>query len=99
MASGTKSKGANKPKGRGGSVNKARRSVVGTARKPKPWGLIIGIVVILAVAGGVFTYAFTTVAAKEQWIVSEDNQDPSQNIPGVVRQSYEPGKHGKGTQR
>jgi hypothetical protein len=99
MASGTKSKGASKPKGKGGSVNKARRSVVGTARKPKPWGMIIGVIVIVALAGGVFTYALTTVHDKQMWIVSEDNQDPSENIQGVVREKYEAGKHVNADQR
>src|SRR4051794_25136306 len=99
MASGTKSKGASKPKGKGGSVNKARRSVVGTARKPKPWGMIIGVIVIVALAGGVFTYALTTVHDKEMWIVAEDNQDPSENIAGVVREKYEAGKHVNADQR
>jgi hypothetical protein len=99
MASGTKSKGANKPKGKGGSVNKARRSVVGTARKPKPWGMILGAIVIVALAGGVFTYALTTVHNKEKWIVSADNQDPSENIEGVVRKDYETGQHVTADQR
>jgi hypothetical protein len=99
MASGTKSKGASKPKGKSGSVNKARRSVVGTARKPKPWGMIIGIIVVVALAGGVFTYALTTVHDKEKWIVSADNQDPSENIDGVVRKKYDAGQHVTAEQR
>jgi hypothetical protein len=92
MASGTKSKGS-KPKGKPNSANKARRSVVGSARKPKPWGMILGIIVIVALAGGVFTYAFTQIADKEKWVVSEDNQDPSTNIDGVVRKEYKPSQH------
>jgi hypothetical protein len=99
MASGTKSKGANKPKGKSGSLNKARRSVVGTARKPKPWGMIIGAIVIVALAGGVFTYAITTVNDKEKWVVSEDNQDPSENIEGVLRIKYDSGQHVQAAQR
>jgi Protein of unknown function (DUF3105) len=101
MASGTKSKGASKPKpkGKSGSVNKARRSVVGQARKPKPWGMIMGIIVIVALAGGVFTYALMTVHDKEKWVVSEDNKDPSENIDGVVRKKYEAGQHVEATQR
>jgi hypothetical protein len=99
MASGTKSKGANRPKGKSNSANKARRSVVGSARKPKPWGMIIAIVAVIALAGGVFTYAFMEIDAKEKWVVSEDNQDPSQNIAGVVRKDYEAGQHVSGEQR
>jgi hypothetical protein len=98
MASGTKSKGASK--GKGGSVNKARRSVaVSSARKPKPWGMIMGIVVVLALAGGVFTYAFMEINEKEKWVVAEDNQDPSENISDVVRKDYKSSQHVKGTQR
>jgi hypothetical protein len=99
MASGTKSKGASKSKGKSGSVNKARRSVVGTARKPKPWGMIMGVVVVLALAGGVFTYAFMQISEKEKWVVSEENKDPSVNISGVVRQPYDSGQHVVATQR
>jgi hypothetical protein len=95
MASGTK----NKPKGKSNSANKARRSVVGTARKPKPWGMIMGVIVIVALAGGVFTYAFTQINEKEKWVVAEDNQDPSENISGVVRKTYAAGQHVESTQR
>jgi hypothetical protein len=98
MASGTKSKSA-KPKGKSNSANKARRSIVGTARKPKPWGMIMGVVVILALAGGVFTYAFMQIADKEMWIVSADNQDPSENISGVVRKDYKAAQHVTAEQR
>ncbi|TDV53971.1 DUF3105 domain-containing protein [Actinophytocola oryzae] len=100
MASGTKSKGANTPKGKSGSVNKARRSsAVGSARKAKPWGMIIGLIAIVALAAGVFTYALMTVHDKEKWVVSEDNQDPSTNIEGVFREKYEAGQHVQATQR
>ena len=99
MASGTKSKGSSKPKGKTGTVNKARRSVVGQARKPKPWAMIVGIIAIVALAGGVFTYAFMTVHDKEKWVVSADNQDPSENIDGVVREKYDAGLHVTAQQR
>ena len=99
MASGTKSKGANSPRGKSNSANKARRSVVGTARKPKPWGMIIGIVLVLALAGGVFTYAFMEIDDKEKWVVSEENKDPSENIQGVVRAKYDSGQHVNADQR
>lgn len=93
MASGTKSKGANKPKSKGAGGRSGRRSIVATASKPKPWGMIIAIIAIVALAGGVFTYAFSQIADKEQWIVSEDNQDPSTNINGVKRVTYEGSRH------
>ena len=99
MASGTKSKGTNKPRGKTGSVNKARRSVVGSARKPKPWGMILGVIVVVALAAGVIGYALMTVHDKEKWVVAEDNQDPSENIDGVVRVKYDSGQHVTAQQR
>jgi hypothetical protein len=99
MASGTKSKGASSPKGKSGSVNKARRSVVGTARKPKPWGMIMAVIAVVALAGGVIGYALVTVHNKEKWVFSADNQDPSDNIEGVVRKKYESAQHVEATQR
>lgn len=99
MASGTKSKGTSgaKGKGAGKGVRSARASVVAT--KPKPWGTIIAVIAVIALAGGVFTYAFIQIHEKNKWIVSEDNQDPSENIAGVVRQKYDPGKHVTSQQR
>ncbi|MCA1655874.1 MAG: hypothetical protein LC635_05435, partial [Pseudonocardiaceae bacterium] len=79
MASGTKSKDSSRPKRKPNSANKARRSIVGSARKPKPWGMIIGIIVIVVLAGGVFTYAFMQIAETERWVAADDNQDPSVN--------------------
>src|SRR6476469_3638999 len=99
MASGTKSKGPSNPKGKRGSVNKARSSVVGTARKPKPWGMIMAVVAVVALAGGVIGYALVTVHDKEKWVVSADNQDPSDNIEGVVHKKYESAQHVEATQR
>ena len=104
MASGTKSKGATKGKGAGGArgkgkggVRAARTSVVSS--KPKPGGTIIAVIAVLALAGGVFTYAFTQIHEKNKWIVSDSNQDPSNNIPGVVKIKYEGAQHVTAQQR
>ncbi|WP_156758762.1 DUF3105 domain-containing protein [Actinokineospora pegani] len=95
MASGTKStKG---PKGGKNSVKAARASVV--ASKGKPWGTIIGIIAVIAVAASVFTYAIIQVDAAKEFTVAEDNQDPSVNIPGVTRVTYAPGVHVSPDQR
>ncbi|MGH3758146.1 DUF3105 domain-containing protein [Actinophytocola sp.] len=92
MASGTKSKG--KPKGKGGSAKNARtRTSISRAGKPIPWATILGAAVVLLLAGGVFTYAFTQINEKEQWIASEENQDPSENIDGVTRVNYDGAQH------
>ncbi|RZS32401.1 uncharacterized protein DUF3105 [Herbihabitans rhizosphaerae] len=87
MASGTKNK----------SVRAARASVV--ANKPKPWGTIFAVIAVVLLAGGVFGYAYVQISDSQQFKVSEDNKDPSENIEGVVRTKYEAGKHVKGTQR
>ncbi|KOX15929.1 membrane protein [Saccharothrix sp. NRRL B-16348] len=98
MTSGKKTKAARS------SVAAARSSVV--AKKPKPWGTIIAVVAVLALAGTVFGYAYSQIAdrnAKEQalakWNPSEENKDPSDQIPGVVKVEYEASKHVDPTQR
>jgi Protein of unknown function (DUF3105) len=103
MASGTKSKGASKPKtkGRGGSAKSGRSRGTSISRigKPKPWGMIIGVIVIVLMAGGVFTYAFVQINEKEKYVAAEDNQDPSDNIDGVKKVKYEGSKHVTAQQR
>jgi hypothetical protein len=108
MASGTKS---NKPpqksaarSGKSGKPGKPRSSVVAT--KPKPWGTIIAVVAVLAIAGAVFGYAYNKISAKnaaqaavEQFVPSESNQDPSTHIQGVVKKDYPNGLHVKADQR
>jgi hypothetical protein len=86
------------------SVQAARSSVV--ASKPKPWGTIIAVVVVLALAGGVFGYAYNKISAKNaaaaelaKWTPSDTNKDPSDKIAGVVKKDYPAGKHVQPTQR
>jgi hypothetical protein len=69
------------------------------ASKPKPWGTIIAVIAVLALAAGVFTYAFMQIADKNKWVISDDNKDPSENIAGVVRTDYKSGQHVDATQR
>lgn len=87
MASGKK-----KPTKGSKSATKAARATV-AASKPKPWGMIIAVVVILALAGGVFGYAYIEISASNKFRVAEDNKDPSQNIEGVQRANYPAGNH------
>ena len=94
MASGTKNKG----------VRAARDSVVAT--KPKPWGTIIAVVAVLALAGVVFGYSYSKISAKNDaeaavamWKPSEENKDPSDKIQGIVKKEYVAGKHVTATQR
>ncbi|MQA08127.1 MAG: DUF3105 domain-containing protein [Pseudonocardiaceae bacterium] len=87
MVSGKKKRG-----GGSKSATKAARAAV-TASKPKPWGTIIAIVAVLLLAGGVFGYAYIQISENNKFRVSEDNQDPSESIAGVVRKEYPAGKH------
>src|SRR3954468_3014465 len=82
MVSGKKTK-ANR-----GSVQAARASVV--ASKPKPWGTIAAVIAVVALAVGVFGYAYSKIDAQNakaealaQWTPSDTNKDPSDKIAGV----------------
>ncbi|KAA2259415.1 DUF3105 domain-containing protein [Solihabitans fulvus] len=86
------------------SVAAARSSVV--ANKPKPWGTIVAVIAVLALAGGVFGYAYSQISAKNareaalaKWVPSDSNKDPSSQISGVVKKDYPAGKHVQPTQR
>ncbi|OLF08073.1 hypothetical protein BLA60_24715 [Actinophytocola xinjiangensis] len=98
MASGTKSKGTTKPKSKNGAKGRSRSSA-GRPTRPKPWGTIAAVLAVVLLAGGVFTYAFLEINEKEQWVASEENPDPSENIDGVKREKYESGQHVTGAQR
>jgi hypothetical protein len=74
--------------------------------KPRPWGTLIAVLAVLALAGGVFGYAYTQLSAKNakqaalaKWIPSDTNKDPSAQIAGVVKKDYPSGKHVTATQR
>jgi hypothetical protein len=67
--------------------------------KPKPWGTILAVVLVLGLAAGVFTYAFVQIHDKNKWVVSEDNKDPSENIDGVFRADYKGSQHVDAKQR
>jgi hypothetical protein len=101
MASGTKSKGASGARGKNAGGAKKGRTPRGSvvSNKPKPWGTIIAVIGVLALAAGVFTYAFVQIHEKNKWVVSEDNKDPSQNIDGVFREEVKGGLHVDANQR
>jgi hypothetical protein len=86
------------------SVQAARSSVV--ASKPKPWGTIIAVIAVLALAGTVFGYAYVKLSeqnakaeALAQWTPSDTNKDPSDKIAGVVKKEYKGSKHVTAAQR
>ncbi len=98
MTSGKKTKAARS------SVAAARSSVV--AKKPKPWGTIIAVIAVLALAGTVFGYAYSRISEKSEreaalakWNPTEENKDPSAQIQGVTKQDYKAGRHVQPTQR
>jgi hypothetical protein len=98
MASGTKSKSG--PRGKGTPKGRAGRAPRGVAAsRPKPWGTILAVVFVVLLAGGVFTYAYLQINEKNKWVISDDNQDPSENIEGVERIKYEQGLHVTAQQR
>jgi hypothetical protein len=81
----------------------ARTSVV--TKRPTPWGLIAGMLVVVLFAGGIFTYYVTQnnakqakVAALAEFTPSDTNKDPSTKIPGVVTQPYAGAQHVQPTQ-
>ncbi|MGI6875863.1 DUF3105 domain-containing protein [Amycolatopsis sp. 3B14] len=96
MASGTKKKGAPKK----GSVKAARGSVV--SKKGVPWGTIISVVAVVALAAVVVTYYLVQSAPKRalaSWAPTADNPDPSLNIPGIVTGQYQASVHILPTER
>ncbi|MFO7194028.1 DUF3105 domain-containing protein [Thermocrispum municipale] len=94
MASGTNKNKRNK----GTTALRAARAGV-VKRREVPWGTIIGVVVVLALAAAVFGYYLVKSApqreqesreetAAEQFTPSRQNQDPSKKIDGVVIKEY-----------
>lgn len=78
---------------------KKRRPVIAVS-KPKPWGTIAAVVAVVLLAGGVFGYVYVRNAENDEreqalaaYTPSEDNQDPSKQIPGVVVRDYQGANH------
>ncbi|GAB3564851.1 DUF3105 domain-containing protein [Amycolatopsis endophytica] len=96
MASGTKKKGAPKK----GSVKAARGSVV--SKKGVPWGTIVAVVAVVALAAVVVGYYLVQSAPKRalaEWAPTADNPDPSLTIPGIVTAQYAGSVHVLPTER
>jgi hypothetical protein len=92
-----------------GKTSKAVRSARSTVvvSKPKPWGMIAGVLVVLLFAGGVFGYSYVKwdqkqdkEAALKAYTPAEDNKDPSDKITGVTKVDYSQSRgHVDATQR
>lgn len=102
MAKGTRIKNGR------GSVSAARAGVV--SKKQIPWGTIIAVIAIVALAGVVFGYyliasapkreqAAREEAAAENFSPTKDNPDPSKAIDGIVIQGYEGSAHVRAADR
>ncbi len=84
---------------------RTKRSVV-TATKPRQWGTLLAVLAVLTFAGGTFGYVYLQYeqgraqrAAVAPFTPSEQNQDPSRQIDGVVETSYEAASHVSPEQR
>lgn len=95
MASGTKKKGTPK------KVAKATRSSVVTKRGV-PWGTIIAVVAVVALAAVVVTYYLVQSAPKralQDWVPTDGNPDPSTQLAGIVIKQYTGSVHVLPTER
>lgn len=95
MASGTKKKGTPR------KVAKAARSSVVTKRGV-PWGTIIAVVAVVALAAVVVTYYVVQSAPRRAlaaWTPSADNPDPSTKLQGIVIKQYPAAVHVLPTER
>jgi Protein of unknown function (DUF3105) len=95
MASGTKSRsgGSKGSKGKGVKALQKASRASSAVKKPKPWGTIGIVVALVAVAAVVFGYAIIKINAANEWKPSASNQDPSKDIPGIVKVDYKGAVH------
>lgn len=95
MASGTKKKSTPK------KVTKATRSSVVT-RRNVPWGTIVAVVGVVALAAVVIGYYLVQSAPKRalaDWTPTASNPDPSVKLPGIVIKQYTGSVHVLATER
>lgn len=95
MASGTKKKPTPK------KVAKATRGSVVTKRGV-PWGTIIAVIGVVALAAVVITYYLVQSAPKRalaDWTPSSGNPDPSTKLSGIVIKTYTGAVHVQPTER
>ncbi|MTD53677.1 DUF3105 domain-containing protein [Amycolatopsis pithecellobii] len=95
MASGTKKKASSKK-----AIRAARNSVV--TKRGFPWGTVIAIVAVVALAAVVVTYYLVQSAPKRalaEWAPSDSNKDPSLQLAGIVTGTYKGSVHVLPTER
>jgi hypothetical protein len=101
--------GTTKKKGTPKKNTKASRSGSVVSKKGVPWGTVISVVVVLALAGTVFGYYMvksapardekSKEAAAAAFAPSASNPDPSLKIPGIVTKTYTGSVHVLPTER
>lgn len=101
--------GTAKKKGTPNKNTKASRSSSVVSKKGVPWGTVISVVVVLALAGTVFGYYMiksapardekSKEAAAAAFAPSASNPDPSLKIPGIVTKTYTGSVHVLPTER
>jgi hypothetical protein len=72
------------------TVRNARPVV--TATKPKPWGTIAAVIVVVLFAGAIFAYMFFRYQDLRAFKPTADTKDPSMQIQGVLIQNYSEGR-------
>ena len=80
------------------TARKTRASVV--TKRSTPWGTIAAVAVVVLLAVGVFGYGIAANRARDdqqaalsRFTPSDQNQDPSLQIAGIVTQEYAGGQH------
>jgi Protein of unknown function (DUF3105) len=79
------------PSGKTSKTVRSARPVV-TATKPKPWGTIAAVIVVVLFAGAIFAYMFMRYRDLHAFKPTADVKDPSTQIPGIVIHDYGAGR-------
>ncbi len=86
------------PSGKSSKTARNTRPVI-RATKPKPWGTIAAVVVVVLFAGGIFAYMFLRYQDVSAFKPTASVKDPSTQIQGIVIQDYASRGHIGGDKR
>ncbi len=86
------------PSGKNSKTARNARPVV-TATKPKPWGTIAAVAVVVLFAVGIFAYMFLRYQDLRAFKPTASTKDPSTQIQGIVIQDYPSRGHISGDKR
>jgi Protein of unknown function (DUF3105) len=75
------------PSGKSSKAVRNARSVV-TATKPRPWGTVAAVLLVLVFAVGIFGYLYTQYEGRRAFTPTASEKDPSVRIKGIVIQNY-----------